>query len=436
MENDQHFREALAALDLSPSKSADPKMLADAWQSLLDERPSLQEAWNSRLEAHENNVIRNTADELQVAPSFQPETNDLKPSGQEEGRTGVGTILPHSGLQNEKAVKLRRLPNFYRYAASVIVLLSLAFGGYIYLNRKNINGPGNTVQQTIQDNILPGGNRAVLILADGSRIILDSAADGKLSQQGKTQIIKLDDGQLAYNAAAGTSEVLYNTISTPRGGQYQVVLPDGSKVWLNSASSLRFPTAFTGAEREVALTGEAYFEVEENPAKPFIVSSLPSAAGGRGVEIKVLGTHFNVNSYDDESSIKVSLLKGSVQVANLNKENATNPAVKEVDTKILRPGEQAELSDANPLRVNDKVDMDEVLAWKNGLFRFSNADIETVMKQVERWYDVDVVYEGEKPDGHYRGKVPRDVKASEMLKIIEASGVQYRIENKKIIIMK
>ena len=214
-----------------------------------------------------------------------------------------------------------------------------------------------------------------------------------------------------------------------------MVLADGSKVWLNAASSLRFPTAFSGPERRIEFSGEGYFEVEENAAKPFIVSSIPATAGnGRGVEIKVLGTHFNVNSYDDEASIKVSLLKGSVQVAQVNKDDITARALKNSNAKILKPGEQAEISDSKLLQVKDDVDMDEVMAWKNGFFSFNNADLQSVMRQLTRWYDVEVVYEGNIPKRQFEGKMQRNLNLSEVLKIIETNNVHFKIKGKKIVV--
>ena len=304
-----------------------------------------------------------------------------------------------------------------RFAAAASVLLVLGVAAY-WLIRTRETTLKTTTTASIKD-ISPGGNKAILILADKSTIVLDSVANGKLAQQGLATITKSNDGQLSYSLPAnrgGKREVLYNTLRTPRGGQYQLVLPDGSKVWLNAASSITYPTAFPGKERKITIDGEAYFEVVHNKAKPFKVQA-------NGTEVEVLGTHFNVHAYSDEPAEKITLVEGKVKVSN--KESA-----------ILKPGEQAQVRSNSPIQVVNDVDMEEVLAWKNGLFRFNNADIESIMKQVERWYDVTVEYEGAKPEGHFKGKIPRNVMASEMLKIIEASGVHFRIENKKVIIMK
>jgi ferric-dicitrate binding protein FerR (iron transport regulator) len=325
-----------------------------------------------------------------------------------------------------------------RVAAAVVVVSMLSVTGYFYFNNNRQEQVARRENDgELKNDAAPAGNRAVLTLADGREILLDSGnANGTLTQQGNTKIIKLNDGELVYNSSSEKpGEILYNTITTPKGGQYQVILADGSKVWLNAASSLRFPTTFSERERRVDLSGEVYFEVEENPAKPFIVSSIAATADGeKGVEVKVLGTHFNVNAYDDEAGIKVSLLKGRVQVANMKKDNIPGAVLNHIDTKILKPGEQAVLIDSKNILVNNNVDMDEVMAWKNGFFSFSNADLQSVMRQLARWYDVDVVYEGTIPKRQFEGKMQRNLNLSEVLKIIETNNVHFKINGKKIVV--
>lgn len=318
-------------------------------------------------------------------------------------------------------------------AAAAAILVAIATTSILLLKNKDRDNVDLAQNRTGIQDIKPGGDKAILTLANGQQIVLDTASDGDLVSQGGIKVIKIG-GQLKYDSEAFSTEVLYNSISTPRGGQYQLELADGSKVWLNSASTLRFPTSFPGSERRVELTGEGYFEVEEDPEKPFLVSSLPTTPGGRGVEVKVLGTHFNINSYDDESNIKVSLMKGSVQVVNVKNENATNTALKERDAKILKPGEQAELGDSEKFIVKDNVDMEEVLAWKNGYFSFSNADLPSVMRQLARWYDAEVVYEGAVPKRQFEGKMPRNSNLSEVLKVIETNNVHMKIQGKKIVV--
>jgi len=309
-------------------------------------------------------------------------------------------------------------------AASVIILL---LAGVFYLTKteatQNRLVKNERASSSLKNDILPGGNKALLTLADGSTIILDSAQNGTLSNQGNIKIIKLDDGQLAYDksAVSGSTEVLYNTISTPKGGQYQLTLSDGSKVWLNAASSLRFPATFSGNERKVELTGEGYFEVAHNPSKPFIVTK-------NNVEIKVLGTHFNVNAYDDEDVIKTTLLEGSVKVTKGNK------------STLITPGEQAIVSNSSTttfsINVKKDVDLDEAVAWKNGKFIFQDADIKSIMRQLEHWYDVSVIYDDkEVTNEEFVGSISRNVNISQILQMLEKTGaVKFEITGRTVIV--
>jgi transmembrane sensor len=264
----------------------------------------------------------------------------------------------------------------------------------------------------------PGRNNALLTLADGHTITLDSAANGSLAQQGNTKVIKLN-GQIAYTKTASTKAgeaILLNTISTARGNQYQLILSDGSKVWLNAASSLRFPTAFSGKERRVEVTGEAYFEIAKNPAMPFKVQA------GNG-EIDVLGTHFNVNAYADESSVKTTVLEGAVAVK------------KETALQMLAPGQQAEFSPNGGISLSKNVDVTQETAWKDGFFWFNNTDIHSLMRQVSRWYDVEVEFRGNITDDGFTGKVPRNVPLSKLLNVLEQYDLRFKIEGKKIIVL-
>lgn len=307
----------------------------------------------------------------------------------------------------------------YRAAIVASVLLLLTVGSYFVFNNPV---PKQIAEKGYENDVAPGGNKAVLTLANGAQIVLDSTANGAVTQQGNTKVIKLDNGQLAYNSLNKTpSEVLYNTISTPNGGQYQIVLADGSKVWLNAASSLHFPAAFSGKVRKVELTGEGYFEVAENPSMPFIVSV-------NGMQVEVLGTHFNVNAYQDESSILTTLLEGSVSV---RKQASTNP---ESNIIILKPGEQADLAKDGVLKINHAVNLTEVVAWKDGNFEFDNTPVTEIMRQVSRWYDVEVVYKGLSPTQQLTGLISREVNLSQLINMIQYTGVRIEIKNKKIII--
>ena len=314
--------------------------------------------------------------------------------------------------------RIRRMPQ--RWWAAAAILLLLASGSYFFLGRQHPKTEVAVIKKDVPVNdVAPGGNKAVLTLANGSTIILDNAQNGTLSSQGNIKIIKLDDGQLAYDRSGvpGNAEVLYNTISTPKGGQYQLTLSDGSKVWLNAESSLRFPAAFSGKERKVELTGEGYFEVAHNAAKPFIVTK-------NDVEIEVLGTHFNVNAYEDENMIRTTLLEGSVKV---NRGNAS---------ALITPGEQARINNSTgEITVKEEVDLDEAVAWKNGKFIFNDADIKSIMRQLEKWYDVSVIYDKEVPDEEFVGSVSRDVNISQILEMLEKTGsVNFEIKGRTIIV--
>ena len=312
----------------------------------------------------------------------------------------------------------------WRTAAAALVILLAGSLIYLYLPRHSAQQLADRSPKNRKEDRAPGGNKAILTLADGSNIVLDSAHNGALTQQGNSKVIKLNNGQLAYQSGAGgkmsaggqmLANVQYNTIATPRGGQYQVVLPDGTKVWLNAASSLKFPTAFAGDRRRVELTGEAYFEVAKNAALPFIVHSS-------GSDVEVLGTSFNVNAYDDEETIRTTLLEGSVNVSG------------GVGHTLLKPGQQAQLDRKGDLRLVADANTEEAIAWKNGYFQFDDAGIRVVMRQLSRWYDVEVSYEGPVPDRQFGGQMPRGVNLSEVLHILEESNVHFRIEGKKLIV--
>lgn len=327
-------------------------------------------------------------------------------------------IYEKTGIQ--KNSKVRRLWPVWVAAASLTGLLIL--GSLWYATEKNKSTTPALAKLSHQNDIAPGGNKAILTLSDGSQVILDSANNGTISKEGNVTVIKLDDGQLAYHPTSGNAQpqtVQYNTITTPKGGQYQLVLSDGTKVWLNAASSLKYPTTFIGNERKVELTGEGYFEVKHDPSKPFFVSS-------EGMTVKVLGTHFNINAYPDEDIIKATLLKGSVEV------NATNQST------MLIPGEQAQMDwdagQSSRIRTVKNVDLDQVVAWKNGYFSFSDANIQTVMRQLSKWYDIDVSYQGKIPTETFSGKVYRNTSLKNVLEILSLTNLKIGLQGKTIII--
>lgn len=300
-------------------------------------------------------------------------------------------------------------------AAALLIMIGIAVVMNLAPNRpeRSIATGG---RQVLPDDIAPGRNQAVLTLSGGQQIVLDSAANGLLTLQGNTKIMKLADGQLVYtDAGHAVSEMMYNTMSTPKGGQYRLTLPDGTAVWLNAASSITYPAAFDGNDRIVTITGEAYFEVAKDAARPFHVKAGET-------EVEVLGTHFNVNAYADEPGIAATLLEGSVRV------------VAGKTSGLLKPGQQARVQQQR-IQVMNGVNLEQVVAWKNGYFQFDRTDIQTVMRQLSRWYDVEVVYEGPVPKDRFGGKLPRDAQASQVLRALEQTQVHFRIEEKKIIVM-
>jgi transmembrane sensor len=318
---------------------------------------------------------------------------------------------------------------WYKMMAAAVILIVASVGGYLFFNSQKAD-PLETL--TFKNDIAPAGNKTILKLANGTEIALDDAKAGELAQQGGIRIIKNADGQLIYDlsAAAGAgSESGYNTIVTPIGGQYQVVLSDGTKAWLNALSSLRFPTHFGGKERDVETSGEVYFEVAKAMVKDKTITTnvenrIPFIVKSNGQQVEVLGTHFNVNAYGDEGVNKTTLLEGSIKIS----------AIGSSISKVLKPGQQAYVSGKGVVKIID-VDTDDVIAWKSNLFQFNNTPIDQVMQQVKRWYDIEVVYSGAKPDLLFTGVIPKNNNISILLKVLESTGgVKFGIEGKKVII--
>ena len=313
-----------------------------------------------------------------------------------------------------KAMKMR----WFRLTAAAAVLIVLLAGTYFYFNPTK-QPTIATVHPVQKDIAPPSGNKAVLILANGTMIEIDSSSNGTIALQGNVRIVKHSNGEITY-AGSAAKEVSYNTLNVPRGSKpLGLTLSDGSQVWLNVGSSLTYPTAFTGKERKVKITGEAYFEVTHNAGMPFMVQH-------DDVTVSVLGTHFNVNSYEDETAERITLLEGSVRV---NKNRVS---------QLLKPGQQASLNhnEINDIKVLNDVNMDEVMAWKNGKFRFGeNTDIGAIMRQISRWYNVDIEYKG-RVNKRFWGSISKNVNVSYVLKILEATGgVKFKVEEKKIIVM-
>lgn len=320
--------------------------------------------------------------------------------------------------------KLRQMKGYM--AAACLILIA---GTALYLftdvfNKKDAAETAGNTDHSFKNDIAPGTDKAVLTLADGSTIQLDNSGNKRIADENGTAVNQ-QGAQLVYDAGQSSSinhgTLSYNVLSTPRGGQYQLVLPDGSRVWLNAVSSICYPIAFIGKERNVEITGEAYFEVAPDPAKPFKVKiNTPSGDGG---EVEVLGTHFNVNAYADEATINTTLLEGRVKVS----QNSS--------TVLLKPGQQAQLNKVDQLKVVENADMDATMAWKNGIFLFKKNDLETIMRQIARWYEADIVFET-KISGYFVATgIPRTMPVSQLLKALEmAGGVHFEIDNKKIIV--
>ena len=319
-------------------------------------------------------------------------------------------------VQQEPVRKRVHLLQRYWWAAACGVFIAL--GAYYYYHLASPPKPPAIAATPLIKDIAPGGNRAMLTLSDGSQIPLDSAGNGVLAQQGNTRITKLSNGQLAYDGSGSSADkVLYNTMSTPLGGQYKLILPDGTTVWLNAGSSIYYPTAFTGNERSVTITGEVYFEVAKNEKMPFFVKA-------NNTTVAVLGTHFNINAYKDEASTNTTLLEGTVKVTTQQQQ------------QTLAPGQQARVSTTRQaIQVVDHVDISQVIAWKEGFFSFNDADLPTVMRQLSRWYNVDVKYEGDIPQRVFTGEIGRNLTLSQVLKGLSKTRIRYRIENGNRIII-
>jgi len=369
--------------------------------------------------------------------------NTITPAEQEEFAAWYNTgqdkpiEIPPTFAENDEALKQRILtkinreikkddsrvrkimPVWLRYAASIVLFAGGFMCYYVQTHRAVKPHVLARQQKPLKNDAGPGGNKAILTLANGSKINLSDVKNGVLASQGQTVLKKDKDGRIIYESpgAKGVdSSAIFNTITIPRGGQFQVVLSDGSKVWLNSASSITFPAAFSKTERKVTITGEVYFEIAKNKAKPFRV-----VTGEQTVE--VLGTHFDINAYTDEEALKTTLVEGSVKVTS------------GAQSVVLKPEQQASLlpGKAGKIKVTT-VDTDNVLAWTTGNFQFEKAEIASIMREAGRWYDVDIKYEGEIPKRRFTGSISRSVNLSELLKMLKYTGINFKIADKTIVV--
>lgn len=370
-------------------------------------------------------LIEKTKDAEGITQILKEYWERSKPSNSNESMDidGKFAFLMKEAKSQAPVISIRKFGASRRvkiqYAAAVIIICIFSVGAYLLIkpgNIKEISKTASHINSNHKNEIPPGKNVAVLTLADGSSIILDSSHNGTLTTQGNSRILKLN-GMISYNNLnKKDAPVLYNTISTPRGGTYLLVLTDGTKVWLNAASSLRYPANFVGKQRKVELLGEAYFEVAKNAAMPFKVEV-------NGMEVEVLGTHFNINSYEDEPVIATTLLEGSVKI---NKNNSTS---------LLKPGQQAEVKKNGDVHIINKADVEEAIAWKEGKFQFDRADIHMVMRQIARWYNVDVDYKGT-ISSHFGGTISRNVNLSQVLNMLHLTGeVKFEVKDQKVLVM-
>ncbi|QEH43298.1 FecR family protein [Chitinophaga sp. XS-30] len=321
-------------------------------------------------------------------------------------------------MREPAVVPLRRPSFFRRWGWAAAVLCLVGAGAALWLTRQPAVQRPPVVQAPAEPDVQPGHEGAILTLADGSEIPLDSTSGGEIARQGGSKLT-LGKGQLTYDAGAHGKEVAeFNTITIPRGRQFRLLLPDGSKVWLNSASSIRFPVAFTGTTREVTVTGEAYFEVTENKQLPFIVN-VP----GR-TSLRVLGTRFNVKAYPDETVTVATLLEGRLAVAVTGGNQA-----------ILNPGQQA-VMEGTQLQQRNVPNAEAAVAWKNGLFNFDNKKLDEVMRELARWYDLEIVYEKGIPDIMFGGEMGRNEPLSNVLLGLQDASVKFRIDtNRRLVVL-
>jgi transmembrane sensor len=333
----------------------------------------------------------------------------------EEIKQSIQIDLSNS-IQEYNRIRKFKTRAWQSAAAAVLIIISTSI---YYFQGSPEQVLVNTETPRFKNDVAPGNNKAVLTLDDGSKIDLDDAKTGILASESNVDIKKTGDGKLEYAASAQDAKIIkYNILSTPMGGEYQLVLPDGSKVWLNSGSTLRFPTSFVGTERIVELKGEAYFDITKNSKMPFLVRT------NNAMDIKVLGTQFNIMAYDDEKNINTTLIEGSVEV------------LKGPGKTLLKPGQEAVLNKGSGNIKVSIADLEQAIAWKNGYFIFSNENIESIMRKVSRWYNVDVIYQGNLSNKDFVGTISRNKNVSELLKMLELTGaVHFNIDGRRITVM-
>lgn len=337
----------------------------------------------------------------------------------ERWRKVADEILLADKLSGEvEAPSVGKIHFLHKWGWAAAVILVLGAATWLFRQANRPQSPVVALKNS-QVDVEPGKNGAILTLADGSKLVLDSLGTGVISQQNGTSVV-LQRNALQYTPGGNTGTAAdYNTITTPKGRQFEVVLPDGTKVWLNAGSALQFPVAFLGKEREVQLDGEAYFEVAPDAAKPFKLKVRQQLA------VEVLGTSFNVNAYTNEQHIATTLISGSVRVS------LTRSAERAL---VLKPGQQVQ-SDGSGITMVPDAKIEKAIAWKNGLFNFEGASLEEVMRQLERWYDIEVVYEKGVPSVEFSGEMTKSMSLNGVLLALEKSDIHFRLEGRKLIVL-
>ncbi len=392
-------------------------------EELTDEEYRELKEWSEQ--SPKNLELLRTLSDTSYVKNKTKDVRDIQASKEADWKK-IMSVITGGNASEEKAsttmTPVSRIKGInYLVAASLVGILTA--GAWLYMKHRSVAKTNiQAVASTLKNDVAPGGNKATLTLSNGQQILLDDVKTGTLTEQGATQVIKKNAGTLSYatllNEEPKKEELSYNMLTTPRAGTFLVELPDHSKVWLNAESSLRYPTHFDGQDtRTVELTGEAFFDISKDATHPFKVKVANRL-------IEVLGTTFNVQAYTDEQSMQTTLISGAVKV------NAGEQA------RVLAPGQQAGIS-IQPgaiLKVSKAENLRQITAWKDGLFFFHDDNIETVMRQLARWYDVDVVYEGERATNLFSGMIRRNNLLSDVLKVLALSGVHFRIEGKKIIV--
>ncbi|QEC43165.1 FecR family protein [Pseudobacter ginsenosidimutans] len=369
-----------------------------------EEQQAFQE-WMQTLDQQEFDAL---IDEYAAIVATLPDLNEL--SNPELLRSIHQEIAMKEWENTEQSVP--RIPIWRSWRAAAAAIIILALSATIFLRLRNNSDQQLAERRSVPAHeIAPGKSGAILTLADGTKLVLDSMNNGVLADQNGSYV-SMQDGQLKYSPSDSKAEdIAYNTMSTPRGRQFEITLPDGTHVWLNAASSIRYPTIFSAKNRKVELEGEAYFEVTKNAKQPFIVNASNKAS------IEVLGTSFNISAYENEKSLNTTLIEGSVKV----------------NGSVIKPGQQARVTDA--LHIIGNADIDKVMAWQRGFFNFEGASLEEVMQQLERWYDIDVSYEKGIPGIEFGGEMSRNMTLNGVLIALEKSGIRYRLDGRKLIVL-